>query len=154
MQVDPVTTPFVPSDFEVPLAFDGPGFCLEPLGPQHNERDHEAWMSSVDHIRSTPGFRADGDWPVPMDLDMNHADLVAHARDFDQRVGFTYSIIDGDTVIGCVYIYPSSDAAHDAAVTSWVRESRAEMDSTVLRSLTAWLAESWPFGNPRYAARA
>lgn len=148
-----VAVPFVSFDFEVPLEFDGPGFRLEPLGPQHNERDFEAWTSSIDHIRSIPGFSPDGDWPVPMDLDANRSDLVGHARDFEQRQGFTYSILDGDTVIGCIYIYPSSDAAHDAAVTSWVRESRAEMDSTVFRSLTGWLAESWPFENPRYAAR-
>ena len=29
--------PFVPDGFEVPLSFDGPGFRLEPLGPEHNE---------------------------------------------------------------------------------------------------------------------
>lgn len=47
---------FVPDDFDVPLRHAWAGFHLEPLGPQHNERDYEAWMSSIDHIRSTPGF--------------------------------------------------------------------------------------------------
>lgn len=145
--------PFVPDTFKVPLQFKGPGFRLEPLGPEHNERDFDAWTSSLDHIRSTPGFSPEGDWPKPMDLDANRSDLVRHARDFEQREGFTYSILDGDTVIGCVYIYPSPHQSQDAEVRSWVRASRIEMDSIVYRSLTDWLAESWPFRNPRYATR-
>lgn len=99
------TMSFVPDDFVVPLGLVGPGFRLEPLGPQHNERDHDAWMSSLDHIRSTPGF-PDGSWPAPMTLESNLADLVRHAQDFADRRGFTYSILDGDHVIGCLYIYP------------------------------------------------
>ena len=145
--------PFVPDDFEVPLSVDGPGFRLEPLGPEHNERDHDAWMSSIDHIRATPGFEPPRGWPRPMDLDANRGDLVGHATDFENREGFTYSMLDGDDVIGCVYIYPSKDAGHDAGVSSWVRVSRSEMDAVVYRSLTEWLAEAWPFENPEYAAR-
>ena len=99
---------FVPDDFAVPSSFTGPGFRLEPLGPQHNERDHEAWMTSIDHIRSTPGFPR-GEWPYPMDLAENLGDLERHARDFADRTGFTYSILDVDEVIGCVYIYPSPE---------------------------------------------
>jgi hypothetical protein len=39
----------------------GVGLRLEPLGPQHNQSDHAAWMSSIEHIRSTPGYpTADG----------------------------------------------------------------------------------------------
>ena len=147
-----MSTPFVPEDFDVPTGFAGPGFRLEPLGPNHNERDYEAWTSSIDHIRATPGF-ADRDWPTPMSLDDNMKDLVGHARDFANRTGFTYSILDGDNVIGCVYIYPSSDPDHDAAVSSWVTESRAEMDVAVWQALNRWL-DDWPFANPDYAARS
>lgn len=143
----------VPDDFEVPISFEGPGFRLEPLGPEHNERDHDAWMSSIDHIQATPGFGPQRSWPQAMDLEANRSDLVGHATDFEHREGFTYSILDGDDVIGCVYIYPSKDPGHDAAVSSWVRESRAGMDVVVYRSLTAWLSESWPFENPDYAER-
>ena len=148
-----MTHTFVPADFELPSRIDGPGFRMEPLGPQHNERDHEAWMSSIGHIHSTPGFSPTGDWPAPMSLEANLADLEGHARDFETRSGFTYSILDGDEVIGCVYIYPSSESAHDAAVSSWVRVSRAEMDLVVYRSLSTWIEESWPFESPLYATR-
>jgi len=144
---------FVPESFEVPLQFAGPGFRMEPLGPQHNQRDHDAWMSSIEHIRSTPGFLPPYDWPTPMSLEDNLADLEMHARHFNERSGFTYSILDGDDVIGCVYIYPSKDPDHDAQVSSWVRVSRAKLDAVVFRSLSTWFAEAWPFETPCYEER-
>ena len=147
-----MTARFVPDPFVVPTHFQGDGFHLEPLGPQHNERDHEAWMSSIDHIRSTPGFE-DRDWPTPMSLEQNLGDLEGHARDFRERTGFTYSILDGEVVIGCVYIYPPRAVGHDAKVRSWVRASRAEMDARVWRSLSAWLTTAWPFERLDYTAR-
>ncbi len=148
-----MTAPFVPAEFVVPSSLDGDGFRLEPLGPEHNERDHQAWMSSVDHIRSTPGFPK-GDWPSPMSLESNLEDLVMHADHFRERVGFTYSILDGDEVIGCLYIYPSDDPAHDAHVTSWVTASRAAMDPKIRTAINTWLSEAWPFTTPSYAAEA
>ena len=145
---------FVPDDFEAPKGLDGPGFHLEPLGPEHNGRDHEAWMSSIDHIRSTPGAdKWDGEWPVPMSLEDNLSDLVRHAEDFDNRIGFTYSILDGDDVIGCVYIYPSKRPGHDVEVASWMRASRAALDVVVWQHISDWLARVWPFESPYYASR-
>ena len=137
-----VTESLLPDDFDVPLTFEGPGFRLEPLGPQHNERDHAAWSGSIDHIRSTPGF-PDGDWPSPMSLERNLQDLERHARDFRERRGFTYSILDGDDVIGCVYIYPKKGVAGVAEVSSWVVEDRAKLDPVVYESLGVWLSD-WP----------
>ncbi len=147
-----MSAPLVPADFDVPLSFAGPGFRLEPLGPQHNERDHEAWMSSIDHIRATPGFE-EWDWPEPMTLAENLKDLEDHAADFAGRTGFTYSILDGDEVVGCVYIYPSPDPAHDVSVRSWVKVSRAAMDRVVWETLSDWIGTTWPFVRPRYASR-
>ena len=147
-----MTDPLVPPDFEVPPGFAGPGFSLEPLGPHHNERDHVAWMSSNDHIRATPGFESWA-WPEPMSLEENLSDLGGHAAHFRDRVGFTYSIVDGGEVMGCLYIYPARDQEHDAEVRSWVRVSRANMDAVVWESVSAWLREVWPFQNPLYAAR-
>lgn len=147
-----MTEPFVPADFAVPTSFRGDGFRLEPLGPEHNERDHEAWMSSVEHIRATPGFE-DWDWPEPMGLSANLSDLERHAQDFAERSGFTYSVLDGDEVIGCLYIYPDRTDTEFASVRSWVRESRADMDIIVWREVSTWLAEHWPFSTVRYAPR-
>jgi hypothetical protein len=88
-----------------------------------------------------------------MSLEQNLGDLESHARDFRERTGFTYSMLDEAEVIGCVYIYPARLGDADANVRSWVRASRAEMDAQVWRSLSAWLAAEWPFERFTYAAR-
>ena len=135
---------FVPAGFKIPEVFTGSAFHLEPLGEQHNDRDHVAWMSSIEHIRSSPGFDSpESTWPEAMSLERNLEDLVGHARDFDERKGFTYSILDGDEVIGCVYIYPGNRPGHDAEISSWVRESRAEMDPIVWNTLSTWIDVAW-----------
>lgn len=149
-----MTAPLVPIDFVVPGLFAGPRFRLEPLGVVHNEGDHEAWMSSIEHILATPGSDTwGGSWPVSMSLEENLADLNGHAKEFAERVAFAYSILDGDDVVGCLYIKPTELTGHDAEVTSWVRASRSELDRVVWAAVTDWLAMSWPFANPYYAPR-
>jgi len=131
-------------------------FRLEPLGPQHNERDHAAWMGSIEHIRSTPGFDGWGWPPVEgMPLDRNLADLRRHADDFATRVGFTYSVIQvpGDEVIGCLYIYPARDDGTIVDVRSWVRADHARLDKPLYDAVSRWLSTDWPFTKVRYAPR-
>ena len=145
--------PFVPDDFAVPRELVTGEFRLEPLGPQHNAGDYDAWTSSMEHITATPGFAGWG-WPKPMTADENLGDLRRHAGDFTARKGFTYTVLAGDRVVGCVYIYPTKDGAADAAdVRSWVRADRAELDVPLHDAVSAWLAGSWPFTEVRYADR-
>ena len=91
-------------------------------------------------------------WPEPMSLEENLADMEMHAKEFVERKGFTYSILDEDMVIGCVYIEPAEDE-HVAHVRSWVTESRAEMDQVVWESLRQWLTAEWPFDDFIYESR-
>lgn len=107
---------------------------------------------SMDHIHATPGEW--GQWPRPMTLEENLGDLQQHAREFVDREGFTYSILDGDDVIGCLYIYPDDKGSSDAYVSSWVTERRADMDPVVWKAVSDWLSREWPFDDFRYAARA
>ena len=126
-------------------------FRLEPLGPEHSERDYAAWSSSVEHILGSPGFGPNSSWPHEMSLDDNLADLERHARDFAARTGFTYTVLDPERdVIGCVYVYPAMDDVHDARVQSWVRASRAELDAPLREAVAAWLVSDWPFEQPLY----
>ena len=142
---------FVPDAFEPPGGLEVSGFRLEPLGPEHNARDYEAWSTSIDYIRASPGYGPARSWPRPMSPDQNLADLERHARDFADRTGFTYTVLDAaDDVIGCVYVYPAEDGFHDASVQSWVRSSRAELDPALRTVVAAWLASSWPFERPLY----
>lgn len=139
---------FVPSGFEPPKPLSSDRFRLEPLGPQHNEADHAAWTSSIDHIRSTPGF-PDGKWPPPegMSLDRNLVDLRRHAADYEAGTGFTYTVLDPTTgdVIGCVYLYPSASSDADVTVQSWVRASHAELDGYLADAVASWVAAEWPW---------
>jgi hypothetical protein len=142
---------FVDDDFEVPQGLATDAFVLEPLGPQHNEDDYDAWSTSIDHVRATAGFG--GSWPRPMTLEENLHDLEMHAGHFTERKGFTYTVLDPATrrVIGCVYIYPAKDDAHDVRVRSWVRASHAELDEPLRQTVAEWLAEAWPFQHVDYS---
>jgi hypothetical protein len=144
-------SPFVPPEFEPPQGLAHAQFVLEPLGPEHNERDYAAWTSSAEHIHATPGF-TESEWPHAMTLEENRGDLERHARDFAGRTGFTYTVLDaadGD-VIGCLYIYPLKDEP-GAKATSWVRADRAELDVPLAEAVAAWLEEAWPFDRVVYA---
>ncbi|MFB6619266.1 N-acetyltransferase [Streptomyces sp. NPDC085524] len=151
---------FVPAGFEVPRTPVGDGFRLEPLGPQHNERDLAAWSGSIAHVRATPGFVGRG-WPPAegMSAEANLADLERHARDFAERRAFTYSVLEGDgegaEVIGCLYIHPGKEQPERVQVSSWVRADRAHLDAPVYETVSRWLAEAWPFdaGRIDYAPR-
>ncbi|HKA70111.1 MAG TPA: N-acetyltransferase [Actinomycetes bacterium] len=142
---------FVPAGFDPPTSLSTELFRLEPLGPQHNEADHAAWMSSVGHIRATPGY-PDGDWPPlsGMTLEGNLADMRRHADDFARRIGFTFTVldpVDGD-VIGCVYLYPAASEDYDVTVQSWVRADRADLDAPLAAAVADWLATDWPWERP------
>jgi hypothetical protein len=145
----------VPDDFTVPAGLRSELFVIEPLDVGHNLADHAAWTSSIDHIRATPGF-AGRTWPdASMSLEENAADLVRHARDFADRTGFTYTVLDpasGD-VIGCVYFYPPRRSGYDVDVRSWVRADHAALDKPLHDLVRRWLAEAWPFLKPDYAER-
>jgi hypothetical protein len=141
-------TAFVPDGWPLPEGLRVHGVVLEPLGPEHHERDYDAWMSSIDHIHSTAGFAPgdwDGDdWPFPMPPEGNLADLEMHAREFAAREAFAWSVVDerDGRVVGCVYIDPWDGGAH---VRSWVRADRAELDEPLAEAVATWLRESWPF---------
>jgi hypothetical protein len=154
---------FVPADFAVPEVLTAEEFRLEPLGPQHNAADYSAWTASIGHIRATPGF-AGTSWPHEMSLAENLRDLERHAQDFAERRGFTYTVLSTDSgdVIGCVYIYPqrgesqggASAGEQRAAVSSWVRADRAELDPVLYHRVREWLERDWPFHSIQYEPRA
>ena len=62
-------------------------------------------------------------------------------------------------MIGCVYIYPlrapdGQTAIEGAArVRSWVTQSHAELDVVLWRTVSDWLATTWPFTTVDYAPR-
>lgn len=133
-------------------------FRLDRLAPEHNERDHAAWMSSIDHIHATKGF-APGDWggdewPFEMDAEQNLADLVMHADEFDRGIAFAYTVLGpDDDVIGCVYIDPDPTGAADVMMRCWVRVSHAHLDRELAGLVVGWLMAEWPFRTIRTPGR-
>ncbi len=164
-QRDAEAPAFVPAGFVVPRHLRGQGFVLAPLGPEHNDSDHAAWSGSIEHIRATPGFTAalwQGDeWPYPMSLEQNLADLQMHAREFEAREAFAYTVladhgaVDTIDVIGCVYVDPETDATVQPAamVRCWVRADRADLDPLLAATVAEWLQRDWPFATLRFPGR-
>jgi hypothetical protein len=162
LEGDPVRSPFMTADQFVPVDFVPPTslvtdqFRLEPLGPQHNEADFAAWTSSIEHIRSTPGF-PDGRWPPRdgMTLAENLSDLRRHADDFTRRAGFTFTVLgpNDNDVIGCVYLYPAASDEWDVTVQSWVRADRSELDAPLADAVAGWLASDWPWERANRSGR-
>ncbi|HST83608.1 MAG TPA: hypothetical protein VLL08_17890 [Kineosporiaceae bacterium] len=145
----------VPEGFTIPPPLSTNEFRFEPLGSQHNDADHQAWTSSVDHIRRTPGFSGRG-WPADfLTPDENRRDLERHANHFISRKGFTYAVIDrlNGEYLGCVYFYPARTEDYDVDVRSWVRADRAHLDEVIHGVVTEWLKNAWPWTKPEYAAR-
>ena len=148
--------PLVADDFEVPRELRSERFRLEPLGPHHNAADLDAWTSSIEHIRATPGFEQH-DWP-PRDgytAEANLRDLVEHADEFERRVAFAYTVLPPDSedvgdVIGCLYLYPGP-APGTVDVRSWVRADVTYLDPILRGEVRAWLADVWPFTDVSYA---
>jgi hypothetical protein len=153
----PDLQPIVPASFAVPDELVTANTMLRRLGPEHNVSDYAAWTSSMDHVRATPGFGPDRSWPdESLTIEGNLADLEMHSRHFDERVGFTYTVLDRAKeaeVLGCVYIYADPDGVEDAGVRSWVVADRPELDIEVWTAVSEWLRTSWPFRTVRYAAR-
>lgn len=147
------TRRLVPADFPVPLPPAHPRFTFEPLGPEHNESDLEAWSSSIDHIHASPGFRADG-WPErPYTLDENLADLARHRDHHEQGIDFAWTVLAPGTrtVIGCVYLKPDPTGRAHAEARSWVRSTAADLDGVLRAHLAPWFARAWPI-TVRYAS--
>jgi hypothetical protein len=145
--------PLVPDDFDVPRVLRSAQFRLEPLGPQHNASDLDAWTSSIDYIRATPGFES-RDWPPEGGLpsEANLDDLIRHADEFDRRVAFAYTVLrpEDDDVIGCLYLDPGP-RARSVDVRSWVRADVADLDPVLRQEVRQWLADVWPFDEVLYA---
>ena len=139
---------FVPDDFVVPARHEVDGFVLRPFTPDLAELDYAAVMGSREHILGV--FGPDDDWPrADLTLEDNRRAAEGHAKEFEQRVAFTYDVMNAEEteVIGCVYLIPIHADGFDVQVFFWVTEqaNREGLDETMDTVLKAWLAESWPF---------
>jgi RimJ/RimL family protein N-acetyltransferase len=158
---------FYPPDKDVPDCLATKDFVLMPLRPSHVHIDYEAVMSSQKMLRLWSG----SPWPREgFTLAENLADLQWHDQEHQDRVAFTYTILDPDqeTCLGCVYIRPLTDlvdanpgkldaiADNVAIVRFWVRTSLldSKLNTQLLKSLVSWFAQSWYFSHLYFHTRS
>jgi len=150
-----MNTPMVPATFDPPRTYKLQSLQLAVLGPAFADQDYVAVRTSADQIRHV--FGPADEWPDPaISWQENHADLVRHEREFNQRIAFAYALLDlhGEGYLGCLYLRPIRAACADdrrkrlyqAQAFLWlsVRHS-AVTDTQAHAEIRAWLGERWPF---------
>jgi hypothetical protein len=149
--------PWIAPDFAVPTLIEGPGFKLVPLGPALTEIDYRAYMASIAHLQKT--FTRSTGWPHEgLTLKDAVVDMETEAGRFARRESFAYAVLtpDGTRERGCVYVYPSKVAGHDAQVVMWVTaaEHEAGFDAELFAWVQGWIASDWPFRSVVYPGRS
>ena len=146
---------FVPAEFVVPSELVTANFTLRMLSVGDVEKDFEAVTLSAARVSKV---WPDSGWPAGLTLRQNLIDLGWHEKEFQNRTSFAYTMVapDESEVLGCVYVYPTDKAAHDAEIFLWVRESEVanDLDEALFEVVQRWLASTWPFVNPAYPGRA
>ena len=145
---------FVPAEFVVPSELVTANFTLRMLSVDDVEKDFEAVTLSAARVSKV---WPDSGWPAGLTLRQNLIDLGWHEKEFQNRTSFAYTMVapDESEVLGCVYVYPTDKAAHDAEIFLWVRESEVanDLDEALFEVVQRWLASAWPFVNPAYPGR-
>ena len=148
-------TPIVAEEFDVPLTLETDRMRLRPLTMADAFKDFDAVMTSEKRLKTV--FREDGDWPTGLTLEQNIMELGWHQTEFELRTSFAYTVVslDESTVLGCMYIYPTTRGNYEVEVTMWVRESEAEsgLDEHLYETVRHWLEQTWPFDNIAYPGR-
>lgn len=149
---------FYPAPLPVPARLHHAEFLLEPLTPAHVALDYAALLESKAMLRLWSGSA----WPSDdFTLDDNLQDLRWHFEEHQERVAFTYTVLDParETCLGCVYIKPLGEVAAagamqktavsntDALVRFWVTQPRLAdgLDLRLLRTLCDWFRQDWAF---------
>ncbi len=147
--------PLVPDDFDVPQVLETDRMCLRMLTIDDVHKDYEAVMESEERLRTIhdPG----GQWPSGLTIEQNTIELGWHQTEFLLRTSFAYTVISHDErrVLGCMYMYPTRKPGYDVEITMWVRQSEVAegLDEHLFETVSAWVADVWPYKNPAYPGR-
>jgi hypothetical protein len=153
-RMSPSLSPFVPATFNVPVGLTTSAFRLRMLTVHDVERDYDAVMSSVAHLRALWPHE---EWPLGLTLEQNLIDLGWHQKEFQRRSSFAYTVEspDGARILGCVYINPTRKRSYNAEVVLWTRASEVAggLDSSLHDAVRAWVSSDWPFERVAYPGR-
>jgi hypothetical protein len=147
-------SPFVPSDFEVPVTLETKEFRLRMLTVNDVVKDYDAVMTSVEHLKTV---WPTGSWPEGLTFEQDLIDLGWHQKEFQRRRSFAYTVVtpSESQVTGCVYINPTPKRGYDAVVYLWARQSELKggLESRLYAAVRAWVAKEWPFKKVAYPGR-
>ena len=153
----------LPSPIPESLTLDS--IYLEVLHPKHVELDYRAVMKSKNFLRRW----SNSSWPTDdFSVDENLSDLVWHNYEFEEKIAFTYTILDTDkqNCLGCIYLRPIStlDAlsseekekivSYALFCTYWVvPEIRSSpKEDQFIKSLLLWFRNDWKPSNIFFAS--
>ena len=91
----------------------------------------------------------DSRWPREMSLEENLGER--HARDFDERMGFTYTVLDDSATWSAASTSIRRETASTTPTFSRGCARRVPSLDLPLREAIARLARDWPFERPLYA---
>ena len=170
---------FYPDHATVPETLRTDEMLIRPLRASDVLLDYDAVISSRAELWLCSG----GKWPREgFTIEENLADLQQHEQEHQDRLAFTYTVMNPDETecLGCIYItplaqrleraaatrqqYPESEAnsqpmpevsPNDAVVTFWVRQSRLadNLDLRLLQALTNWFRTAWTFPRVTFLAQ-
>lgn len=134
--------------FTPPPYLDTERFHLERLGPEHTDSDFAAIMGSRERLQRTLQW---GAWPrADMTREKNRADLTRHAREFDERAAYAYTVQDAARTrcVGCIYLDPPKTEPKDrrAELQLWVIDAEYAQggDAALLDAVLSWIEREWP----------
>jgi hypothetical protein len=148
----------LPTGASAPSQLEYEGLRAVALTRDHLDDDVAGINASLDLIRRTRGGR----WPTgPVTPEFDYVDLVWHECEFREGDSFTYAVYEGDSYIGCAYLYPLGGRtplteqllAHDVDVSWWVTPAAFEHGGygRLYAALRHWLATAFPFWRPYYS---
>ncbi|WP_300655171.1 GNAT family N-acetyltransferase [Hydrogenophaga sp.] len=140
-------TPWIPVP-TVPRLLDTGRLRLRPLTIHDAVKDFDAVMTSRAEIWEL--FGPGSGWPAEtLSLEQDLIDLAWHQKEFEIGGSYTYTVeaLDASQVLGCVYIFPPTQAGADADVFYWVRSSELAggLPEHLWEHLRRWLGNDWGF---------
>jgi hypothetical protein len=145
---------WLPEDFTAPARLDLPtGDHLRPIRAEDIDIDYPTVMAN--QVSLWESFGEVWGWPpTDMTYEQDLADLQRHVAEMARNESFNYALLDADetTLKGCVYIDPPERAGADADISWWLvdEERSGPLERALRRVLPTWIAEAWPFDEPRF----
>ncbi|MFF5484571.1 GNAT family N-acetyltransferase [Streptomyces virginiae] len=149
---------WLPEDFVHPVLvpLPGSGHHLRPIREADTALDYPAVMGSRERLWTI--FGPAWGWPAAtMTYEADQADLLRHEKEIAAHQSFNYALFDAaeTALLGCVYIDPPERAGADGEISWWVVDELvdSEVEQALDELVPRWIADDWPFEQPRFLGR-